>query len=562
MHLSARKYTVAGSRRGRHVLLALAGSALLAACSAQWYREAADEEAYSIIHEKQDAVFGETRPFEVEQSPEQPARVALRAEVEKARTGPEQDPEPLKLDLARCLEVAALLDREFQNEKETLFISALSLSEARWEFDWQPTLSGAVGIAGNRRDAKVATETTFTLSKALSTGASVLGTLLGTLSRSITSGVPWDRSALLNIGLTQPLLRGFGPDIAMESLTQAERDVIYSVRSFERFRRSHVVEITTEYYDALELMNRIDIEEANLANLKVSLALQEALFQAGKLPRFQVDQTQQSVLTSEATLLRLRMSVQSALDAFKITLGLPMDARIALDRAEFAELQKRGIQELNIDENRALALALENRLDLKTRHDRVEDSKRKVVIAADALRLGLDLDLDLAVPSKDKNAWQADWKNVTMGGSLRWDIPLNQIPQRNTYRTAIIAYERSVRDYELLLDNVKREVRLRVRDLRQIEQDYKIQVARVKLAGSQVDETSEKQRAGRAITRDVLEARESLVNAQSELARLLVNYKTAQLDLLRDVDILKLDSEGLRYDDRLESYRPSADARK
>jgi len=556
------KHATTNARIQGLVFLALAGSALLSACSSQWYREAVDREAYAIIKEKQGAVFGETRPFDVVQSPEQPARVALCAEVQKARAGPKREPEPLKLDLVRCLEVAAVLDREFQNEKETLFISALSLSDVRWEFDWQPTLTGLVGMEGNRRNARVFTESTFTLSKALRTGASVLSTLLGSLSRSITSGVPWNNFSLLNIGLTQPLLRGFGPHIAMESLTQAERNVIYGVRSFERFRRAHVVEITTEYYDVLEQMNRIEIEEANLDNLNVSLALQTALYQAGKLPRFQVDQTQQSVLTSEATLLRLRMSVRSALDELKITLGLPMDTRIELDRTDFAELQKRGIQELNLDESQAISLALENRLDLKTLNDRIADAKRKVVIAADALRLGLDLDMDLAVPSRDNKAWQVEWTDVFVGGTLRWDIPLNQIPQRNAYRTAIITYERSVRDYALLVDNVQRQVRLRVRDIRQIEQDYKIQVARVKLAGSQVDETTEKQRAGRAITRDVLEARESLVNAQSELARLLVAYKTAQLDLLRDLEILKLDPEGLRYDDRLESYRPSADARK
>jgi outer membrane protein TolC len=542
-------------------LPALALAALLAACTTQWYREAADEEALSIINAKQEEVFGETRPFQIEPAPEDPARVALREAVEKARTGPERKAEALRLNLARSLEVAALLGRDFQNQKETLFVSALSLSNTRWEFDWQPTLSGVVGIDGNRRDADVSTSATFTLSKTLRTGATILGSLLSSLSRSITSGVPWDRSSLITLGLTQPLLRGFGPDIALESLTQAERNVIYSVRSFERFRRRHVVSITTEYFDLLQQLDRIDIEKANLANLNVSLELQTALYEAGKLPKYQVDQNKQSVLSSEATLLRLRESLKSGLDAFKITLGLPMETEIELDRNEFVELQKRGIQELDIDQSRAVELALENRLDLKTSHDQIEDAQRQVVVAADALRMGLDLDLDVSVPSKDDNSWQADWKNVTMGGALRWDLPLDRTRQRNAYRSAIISYERSVRDHDLLLDSVKREVRLRLRDLRQIEQDYKIQEQRVKLAMSQVDETNEKIRAGRAITRDLLEAQESLVSAQSTLSSLLVDYKTAQLELLRDVDILKLDPEGLKYDDRLESYRPSADAR-
>ncbi|MBN2491300.1 MAG: TolC family protein [Planctomycetes bacterium] len=541
--------------------MALVLAVLLAGCSSESYRKAADEEALAILHEKQEEVFGETRPFTVEPPPEDPARVALLEALAQARTDAEPAPVPLQLDLARSLEVAGLLGREFQNQKETLFVSALSLSNARWEFDWHPTLSGTVGIAGNRRDADVSTSASLTLDRALATGASILGRLLGSLSRSITSGVPWDRSALLTLGLTQPLLRGFGPDIALESLTQAERNVVYSLRSFERFRRRHVVVITADYYDLLQQLDRIDIEEANLRNLKVSFELQQALYEAGKLPKFQVDQNEQSVLSSEATLLRLRESLKSALDAFKITLGLPMDTELALARQEFADLQARGIPELALDPVRAVELALEHRLDLKISQDRVEDAKRQVVITADALRMGLDLHLDVIIPSKDDNAWQADWKTVSLGAALDWDLPIDRTRQRNAYRSAIITYERSVRDHELLLDTVKREVRARLRDLGQIEQDYKIQLRRVKLAVSQVDETNEKIRAGRAITRDLLEAQESLVSAQSALSRLLVSYKTAQLELLRDVEILTLDPEGLKYDDRLDTDRTAADAR-
>lgn len=552
----------AGSRFRRSAILLLAFSVGLAACSTEWYRKAADDEAFSIIGDKQKTVFGAPRPFSVEPAPNDPVRAAMDSAVARARTDSGRKLEPLKLDLAHILEIAALYAREFQNQKESLFVSALVLSNTRWEFDWHPSLSGEARIEGNRRDAEVSTSMLFTAGKTLQTGASILGGLLSGLSRTITSGASWDRSSLLSIGLTQPLLRGFGPDIALESLTQAERGVIYAVRSFERFRRTYVVLITTAYYDLLLQLDRISIEEANLANLKVSLELQTALYRAGKLPKFQVDQNEQSMLSSEATLLSLRERLKSDLDTFKITLGLPMETAVALDRDEFIELQRRGIQQLDIDPGMATQLALDNRLDLRTSQDRVEDSKRKIVVTADALRMGLDLDLDLTIPSKDDNSWQADWKNVTMGGGLRWDLPLDRTRQRNAYRTAIIVYERAVRDHELLLNNVKRQVRLRLRDLREIEQNYKIQVRRVKLAVSQVDETNEKIRAGRAITRDLLDAQESLVSAQSALSNLLVDYKTAQLELLRDVDILKLDVEGLKYDDRLESYRPAAEARK
>ena len=42
----------------------------------------------------------------------------------------------------------------------------------------------------------------------------------------------------VRFSVTQPLLRGSGSRIVYEPLTQAERDLIYEVRSFERYRRS------------------------------------------------------------------------------------------------------------------------------------------------------------------------------------------------------------------------------------------------------------------------------------------------------------------------------------
>ena len=69
---------------------------------------------------------------------------------------------------------------------------------------------------------------------------------------------------------------------------------------------------------------------------------------------------------------------------------------------------------------------------------------------------------------------------------------------------------------------------------------------------SRVEETETKQQAGRAIIRDVLEARDSLRSAQSALSRVLVDYLTARLELLRDMEVLNLDPEGLSYDDRID----------
>jgi outer membrane protein TolC len=48
-----------------------------------------------------------------------------------------------------------------------------------------------------------------------------------------------------------PLLRGAG-SVAREGLIQAERDLIYQSRSFERSRRTLLVSIARDYFNLLE----------------------------------------------------------------------------------------------------------------------------------------------------------------------------------------------------------------------------------------------------------------------------------------------------------------------
>ena len=51
-----------------------------------------------------------------------------------------------------------------------------------------------------------------------------------------------------------PLLRGSGSTIVAEPLTQAERDVVYSLLDFERFKKSIAVRVASEYLSKLLLL--------------------------------------------------------------------------------------------------------------------------------------------------------------------------------------------------------------------------------------------------------------------------------------------------------------------
>src|SRR5205085_9923628 len=87
---------------------------------------------------------------------------------------------------------------------------------------------------------------TFGVSKLFSTGALLTAAFtnntvinfLGTPGKKVTS------ASLINLDLIQPLLRGGGKAVTLEPLTQAERNLFYSIRGYARFREQFYLSIT------------------------------------------------------------------------------------------------------------------------------------------------------------------------------------------------------------------------------------------------------------------------------------------------------------------------------
>ena len=196
------------------------------------YVEDADHEVYAIIQERRDALAA-GEPFSIE-----PAGETLRARILAG-----QEPEPL--DLVACLRVAAESSREYQARREALYLEALDLTLERWRFSVQE--SGTFGAFLNGRGGDSETDagvvSNFGLAKLLGTGLSMIGNIGFDLVRDVSSGDGWDAVSNLSLNITQPLLRGFGRDIVMETLTQVERDVLYEARRYERFRRTFAFDV-------------------------------------------------------------------------------------------------------------------------------------------------------------------------------------------------------------------------------------------------------------------------------------------------------------------------------
>ena len=133
----------------------------------------------------------------------------------------------------------------------------------------------------------------------------------------------------------------------------------------------------------------------------------------------------------------------------------------------------------------------------------------------------------------------------TYGLGFDIDLPFDRKDERNAYREALITLTQQRREYQDHEDRVKLEVRRAYRDLREAAERYQIQKTNLELAEKRVESTSILLMAGRAITRDLLESQDALVEAQNNVTDALVAHLVAKLNFFQDVGILQVRPDGM-----------------
>lgn len=520
--------------------LGLLGIGLLTGCrSAESWAQEADEDSYQILAEARASLFGELGSFRLE-----PAEVTLRQRILAG-----EELEIVPVGLRELLSIAASNSRTFQTEKESLYLAALDLSLERWRHTWLVSAGGAANMDGTGNDSNEASASLdLGLTRVLGSGARIVTSIGSSLLRFVSTGDGWSLSNDLSLSITQPLLRGAGRRVTLEPLTQAERNLVYQVRSFERFRRQYAVDVAGRLYSLLQTINELENQESNYQNLVALRRRNEAMAASGRLSRIEADQALQDELRSENQLIVQRARLERSKDDLMLFLGLPIDVELPLDRTEFELLSGEDDLLADMDLDRAVDLALEQRLDFRTSLDQLEDSLRGALLAEDALLAGLDLEASIAAPSASDKALKYDWRTTGWSLGFSYDLPWDRIPERNALRSAQISLDSRRRSVQAEADGIVVDVRDALRQTRNAHQTWKLQEGAVVLATRRVQSSRLNLDHGKASTRDVLDAEEDLRQARNSRAAALVDYSLSRLSLYLDLEALRVDEEGISLD--------------
>lgn len=515
----------------RTLVIILLGTAMLG-CSAAQYERAADREVYQVISEREGQLFGGRSLFNIDtQYAKRDPGAIPPGEIIRDRLldGSRQ------LSLRDALGMAVANNRDYQLQREQLYLWALGLTGTRHQFAFRVS-SSATDLGLGRAtdgDLKGDSDLDLTLSRLLTTGGQFSASLANDLVLYF-HGKP--KVPTVTLALTQPLLRGSGAEMAAEVLTQAERDVVYAIRDYSHYQKSFAINTVADYFRLLQGKDSVRNSYNNYINLQKARDRAEALAEAERLPKYQVDQARQKELSARVSYLSSVESYRQDLDNFKQLLGLPLGEALQLDDTALEGLKQLGLPPLDVKARAGYVLAIGNRLDVMNTIDRFEDSKRKVRVAANDLQPGLAIVADANLADQFYSSFDPGEASGSVG--LKLDLPLDQLPKRNAYRTSRINFEKQLRTLATTLDSLRDDIREGVRALEQERENYGIQQNALKLAEQRVAVMPLLLEADEADIRDQLEAQADLVSAQNALTRALVNYHVARWNLLKNLGLM------------------------
>ena len=285
-----------------------------------------------------------------------------------------------------AVRLALLHSSAYQRQLETMYMSALDVSAERFEFDTQfyggyggNYRSRGAAVAGSPRSDLTLATRSIQMRQKYAKGTSLIANFANSLMWQFSGPDTHSTTSLIDINIVQPLLRQGGKDKVLERLTRTERQMLYKIRDFQRYRKGFYLDILTGnsgvqsasrigglfggsglsgftgvgsggfgglgggggtgggiprsaggYLGLLQNLQQLNNQRANITALESSLRLFESYFAAGFTDFNQVQQTRASFYQAISDLMQAESTFNASRDTFTSEMGLPPDVQIVI----------------------------------------------------------------------------------------------------------------------------------------------------------------------------------------------------------------------------------------
>lgn len=445
----------------------------------------------------------------------------------------------VELNQNSTLRIAASYNRKMQARREALMLQGIGFLSTHRDFG--PLVRGTLAYLRSDK-GNDSTDLSLGVSQLLPWGGNIsLSTAAGRSTSHIGPGsntASYTTSA--GITLNQPLLANAGREAALEPLTQAERAMVYNLRSFALERQDFAISTLRSYYDMLLRQDLVDNTRVNLEQNTFLRQRSEALFKVGVVNSLDVMRAQQQEISAQNQLQSAETDVDVATSRFVMELGLPLATSVKF--TGYIPVMK----PFDLKESDCAALALSRRLDLQTIRDQLEDAERSLRIA----RRGMLPDLQATASAKIQGSSpdgfdDQSYKNgEDLSAGLTLTLPIDKRPDRYALKRAEIACVAARRTAAEKSDSVQLEIEESFRRMVEIKTSAEIAFQSMEIAQRRNEYALLRFKNGELSNRDVVEAQTELLNARNAHARALVQYETKRIQLLRDIGLIDVAADG------------------
>ena len=453
--------------------------------------------------------------------------------------------------------------RALQTAKEDLYLSALALTLEHhlWTPQFSSNLRSVYGNYGEIRDFDQATRyvADLTTAQRLPYGGEFTASMISTLIRDIGRGITASESSQIQLGFDVPLLRGAG-HVAREELTRLERELTYAVRTYERFRRRQLVDVSRQYFSLLATKQAVIDAASSRVSAERDLQRANDMYKAGDINILDLGRAETRLLQQQNNLARSREVFRAAVDQFKIAIGMPLEEPLGRDDLESIESIEQRIEEGSYPLLRmppaaeqaefAAQTALDNRLDLLNSRDRIEDAQRGVAIARNAVLPELDWTSSLTYDTDPEHFKLGAFEDARATWRSELLLSINdRFLERNNVRSSMIDVHRARRNYTDQIERVRAEVFSAINQIALQRQLVRIQQRVLDVADQRRQYARTMVDLGKLGNRDLVEAEDAHIAALNALNLAKTDQWTSLLNFRLATGTLRVDEAGKQLED-------------
>jgi outer membrane protein TolC len=369
------------------------------------------------------------------------------------------------------------------------------------------------------------------------------------------------------LSFNQPLRKGFGTEISTEQLVLAENDLEISRTDLEGQAETIMEIVEGAYWNVVAAREALRIAELSLARAEDLLELNRKKVEVGTLAPIEITQAEAGVASQEEGVILAETTLWDAEDELRRLLAIP-ESDTMWDK-EILNATRPTFQEMVIDVDQAIAIGLQQRAEVKSAEQTVDNRMLSERVARRQVRHQLDfavnytpqgssLDSPAIIDPSSGGLFFAEQtaemeesiSRIFNGDEYNWNVRLTyRVPIGNRAAKAEYARSRLSREQSQVdLDNQEQTVRVEVRRAaRAVESGIKrVQAARknVELQQKKLDAEQKKFDNGMSTSFEVLTFQNDLADAELSEIRARLDYIKALAGIERAKGTL-LESRGL-----------------